>query len=370
MTKRKRERTKKLVNAKNKRNSENGVRFKCPACVKDYSRKGVMVDHFRKDHADLCEPSGSCAEHGIQPKGASNIYKPEDVGLNNYEWMFLKTMVGRSLCDDVKKEKKYNSPFANSVKQLKGSPHNERVHELTRSLYHWWIENQPDRHDMVGGCIPLELFAHATWMVSPDRIDNTKEHFVDGGFANIRFVPLKLNTPYSFVQEFGTQTREKLRELYLAPKQDTDVEAWIAGLRALPKDHEQNIVCRLYHSAKLRTKTRCRKINQPIPKPPTHTDFFENIFAVALRRQHGRCAITSFEMNENLVGSKCFQMSLDRTDPTILNYWDLGNIQIVCCGAQIIDSKRKQVMDEDGDSAWSTELFLEYIGVNNSTRTI
>jgi len=216
---------------------------------------------------------------------------------------------------------------------------------------------------MIGGNISLELSAHATWLASPDRKENDKEHFAESKFSNIRIVPLKFNTLYSFIQVFGDNTRSALRELYLETKEDINVEAWLQELRALPKIHSENVVYAMYHHAKLNTERRCGKINKPVPDPLNYEEFFENVFAVALKRQQGRCAITTFTMLRNLTGGpKCFQMSPDRILVENLSYWEADNIQIVCCAVNVTDTKRMQVVEVDSETGISPELFRQYIG--------
>ena len=321
-----------------------------------------MIKHFRSFHKDLCEKDGSCKPLGIKAKKASPLNKPPDVNLLPAEWTWLKQLVKNSLKHD--RDSTYPSHFADYVDGLTADAGNECIHALTHALYEWWVATQPGKCDMIGGKLPLELSAHATWLASPDRKENDKEHFVESKFSNIRIVPLKFNTLYSFIQVYGDNTRSALRELYLETKkqEDINVEAWLQELRALPKTNSKNVVYAMYHHAKLSTERRCGKINKPVPDPPTYEEFFENVFAVALKRQQGRCAITTFTMLRNLTGRKCFQMSPDRILVENLSYWEADNIQIVCCAVNVTDTKRQQVVEVDSETGISPELFRQYIG--------
>ena len=72
------------------------------------------------------------------------------------------------------------------------------------------------------------------------------------------------------------------------------------------------------------------------------------IFAL-LRKQKGRCAISELILNFNYEGPKQFQMSVDRIDPTDINYWNVGNLQLVCLASNVTDRERDKTYAHEDD---------------------
>ena len=192
-----------------------------------------------------------------------------------------------------------------------------------------WLPNNPERYDMIDGKVTMDFIRHSTNKLSLDRIDESKPHFLSlqHPFANIRIVPLKLNTPSSLIQLYGDDTRAKIKELVLDHRDiDIDMEAQISAYKKLPK--RTSIIYCMYRHCIYNGEHRHQNINAPIPQTPSFEQFQERVFEM-LRRQHGKSAVAPFIFNYNFDGPKQFQISVDRIDPTNINYWDWSNLQLV-----------------------------------------
>ena len=106
------------------------------------------------------------------------------------------------------------------------------------------------------------------------------------------------------------------------------------------------------------------ELENPLPKEPSFEELQEEVFKL-LRRQRGKCAISNLPLNYNFDGHKQFQISVDRIDPHNINYWDFGNLQLVCLALNVTDFSRmkKYVHENDSqnssgmDSDWFKQYF-------------
>ncbi len=320
-----------------------------------------MYRHVRKQH-----PNHLLVDVRYQAKRIKCPPELIELGLIQHEYATFINNVKALVEHDLKKFKKnrFTEDDIAFTRMLKND--NALLHQLAQRLLSQWLTNHPQRHDMIGGKVTLEFTSHSTNKLTPDRTNDSKPHFLslEHPFENIRIVPLKLNTMYSLIQLFGDQTREKIKELVLKTRDvDADVETQIKAYEDLSKEKPKNVIYRLYDSCKLSNKTRHQKLNQPVPQPVSFELFQEQFFKL-LRRQRGKCAISNLPLNYNFNGVKQFQISVDRIDPHNINYWDFGNLQLVCVALNVADNSRQRKYVHENDSTLGagidSDWFIKY----------
>ena len=88
-----------------------------------------------------------------------------------------------------------------------------------------------------------------------------------------------------------------------------------------------------------------------------------------LRKQRGKCAISDLILNYNFEGTKQFQMSVDRIDPTDINYWNFSNLQLVCVACNVVDKERGKTYNHEDDAAFGGSVtknwFRHYFDIDS-----
>ena len=322
----------------------------CPECEKCFTQKGNMYTHMRKKHPEV--------ELDVKPQ-AKHIKCPQELMklVEQHEYGTLVTDVRNHIQGDIKK-----FPGHEFTKTINN---NISIHEIAQALLRTWLTKNTDRRDMLGGNVSLEFVSHSSNKLTLDRKDDSLPHFLsyEDVFANLRTVPLKLNTQYSLIQLFGDDTRAKVKSMVLEHRSiDVDVEAQITAYKQLSKNKYKNLIYCHYNNCKKRNKTRHQKIHAPLPKVKSFEQFQEQFFK-SLCKQKGKCVISGLVLNYNFTGYTQFQISVDRIDVHDINYWNWDNLQLVCVALNVIDHSRrkKYKSDEDDEGAGITpEWFYNY----------
>jgi len=254
-------------------------------------------------------------------------------------------------------------------KFTKSINNNVSSHKIAQTILREWLHDNPERRDMLGGTIRLELVRHTSNKLSLDRKNNKLPHFLsfEDMFANIRIVSLKLNTRYSLIQLFGDNTRLKIKSLVIEQRDiDVDVESQITAYTKLPKRGTKNLIYQLYDNCKKRNKNRHQQINAPFPKDQPSFEQFKKQFFRMLQKQQGKCAISQLILNFNFTGTQQFQISIDRIDPHDINYWNWENLQLVCVALNVTDCSRDKkyvAADDDEGAGMTSEWFMKYFDI-------
>jgi len=274
--------------------------------------------------------------------------------------------VKAQITTDITSKRLTTGTFTDELKKS-----NTLTHEFTQKLLKKWHEHNPDHFDMIGGQLRLDMRAHADNSLSNDRIDDDKNHYItiDDPFANICITPLKLNTRFALMKIFGSDKHfnKKVRDFVKEDlKKSTNVKKHIEEYKKLPKSLVQNNkLYTLYHSCKTSSKKRYKKLGIEDPNPQQSYEQFLEEFFKLYRKQFGRCAISQIRLGFNYDGPRQFHISIDRIDPTNLNYGDWNNNQIVITALNVIDHERdKKYIDiHDGSASITAEWFQNYFRI-------
>ena len=324
-------------------------------CDKDFSTHDSMIRHVRSDHKEF-----DLTPHVRQQ--APRISCPTELAEFAAGYPTVVMMIKTHVKNDLAKER-------TNAYTVELSKSNEAVHALAQTILHQWREQSPERYDQIGGSLPLDLTPHADNLMSMDRVDDALPHFVALAtpFANIRLVPLKLNTRFSLLKLFHPdEFRPEMRAMVARDRHiAVDVEAQIVKYQALPKTMK-NLIYRLYQSCKERNKKRHARISAPLPKDPPFEECQAQLFKL-LRAQKGKDVNSDLCLNWNYDGVKQLQMSVDRIDPANINYWDWSNLQLVCVALNVSDCKNQKTYVAEGDGelggAITREWFMRYFGL-------
>ena len=314
-----------------------------------------MLVHFRAKHADLVNEHGGCATYGIQNKLTPRLRMPSRFvdNISRDQWRFWKEMVKTNIKHDLKEG--FAIPDGQNTNTAK--------HTIAAALLDVYIaRGYLDRDDDCGGNGTLVLNAHNPMKVSFDRMDNELCHFPQGSAnptANIRFVPLFMNTAANIVAMHGSKTCDFVRECVRRDEDrvDFDGEAYVNALEQNYSKMDANgKLSKFYQSV-----THSVRIDKKRKKNPYVTTVKQRYKEVTaqLRAQRARCAISGIIFDE----SGPFQLSLDAIDATKPHTPD--NIRVVCWFLNPTDTSRmkKQPQDDDLPMAWTKERFLEYFGL-------
>lgn len=290
-------------------------KMECPVpdCPCKYSSLTGLHKHLRKKHPDY-------AKHNIRKYPSEKISFPIDIEhlISKDEYQMYVVKIRLTVRGDMRKhtgKHRHSDQDMVYTKQLHKS--NVLRHQLAHKLLTTWLTENADRHDMIGGEITLGILPYSINILTHDRIDNSKPHFISlqNPFENIRIVPYHLNKRNSIIQLYGDNTVAEVRKLVLQHcPQTVNLETQIQNYKPLPKNNKKNLIYRQYS-------------NYKGSKTCSFDEFQEVIFSL-LRKQGGKCSISRIIMNFNYSGPKQFNLSVSRIDHT--NSWSFDNLQLIC----------------------------------------
>jgi len=320
----------------------------CPVCdklLRDVNR------HMRKLHPESCE------EHNVH-KVIEIILMPDNLallGLTQSEYSFVKDKCRLHLINDAKIKWADPIDIAYAQKLAESDVLNRNAHSLAESVLFRWLSTPrgQERLDEVGGHTKLEFDFFTNWQISLDRKDDKKPHTVD----NIQIVCLKLQGCHGVT--FGKQgedTVNEMRRLYVESNAISDDTHAIRARevvnynKSCGKTHSNLLYMRCSHAG--------NKLNKGIQCDIKTEDIYEMFLS-----QKGRCAISGFQMNDFRSDDRRFRMSIDRIDSS--KGYSKENIRLVCMPFNVTDRSRLRETAHitDGNPQWTTQLFLEYLGL-------
>lgn len=275
---------------------------------------------------------------------------PNDLRKRHREFMFIKKMVRNNITHDIQQSHRWTT---GQVKYLMKIHNNHGLHRLTTLIIRDLIQNNafdvPYR-DCLGGVIKhgLQFRTHGgLFKASLDRIDNSKPHFLpkQKWSKNLRLIPLAMNhcTNIANIPNF----LHTIQEL-----QDIACTTLYTSQSDLLMNHPYlRKVCQNLMYKDLQCRNDFASLS----------DLYDYIFQI-YQEQQGFCAVSGIKFNASMP-VYCW-ISVDAINPC--RHHTRNNMRLICrfLNSSNYDKlKKKNVAAlSDPPTAWSFQLFAEYIG--------